>query len=211
MRARTLSALLILATLSCVDRSKIGPGSGAIDITIAGLAAAPANVLVTGPGGYSRTVIANTLIDQLDPGMYTVTPGSVTVGVATYTATGGGSVNVTASNNAIPVPITYTLSTGVLTVTITGLPAGQAANVVVTGPSSFNQVLTATTTLGNLVPGSYTITANVVNSGGVSYAGAPASQNINVPLGITPTPAAVTYAQATGSLAVTVTGTPGGL
>ena len=58
---------------------------------------------------------------------------------------------------------------GSLAVTIGGLPSGLAALVVVSGPNSFNQILTQTTTLTSLAPGTYTATAAVVSSSAVAY------------------------------------------
>jgi hypothetical protein len=53
---------------------------------------------------------------------------------------------------------------GTLQVTISGLPTGQTAAVTVTGPGSFSQTLPATTSIGGLEPGSYTIAAANVES-----------------------------------------------
>jgi hypothetical protein len=58
---------------------------------------------------------------------------------------------------------------GPLAVTVGGLPSGLAALVVVSGPNSFNQILTQTTTLTNLTPGTYATTAAVVSSSAVAY------------------------------------------
>ena len=198
MRARLLSALLILGTLSCVDRARLGPETGSLNVFITGLPIVAADVQITGPGGYDRTIIASSTIDLLTPGTYTVTANPVTSGATTYTATGGGTFNVTASNQSVPVNITYAVSTGILGVTINGLPGGTNASVVVTGPNSYHQVLTASGVLGNLTPGAYAVKANVVNSGGTNYGASPDSQLVNVPVGTTVTPVTVTYSASSG-------------
>jgi len=97
-----------------------------------------------------------------------------------------------------------TPSPGSLTVTISGLPSGTAADVTVTPPG---QHLTATTTIGNLAPGAYTITAAAVSGYAATVTGSPAT----VVAGQTAA-ASVTYALAatTGSLTVSVSGLPGG-
>lgn len=69
---------------------------------------------------------------------------------------------------------------GTLAVTIGGLPAGTAAQVLVSGPSGFSQSLTASQTLNALVPGSYTVAAERVLAGSTAYAPAPASQSVAV-------------------------------
>lgn len=57
-------------------------------------------------------------------------------------------------------------STGVLNVTVSGLPAGVNAAIVVTGPAAYSTTLTAATTLSNLTPGSYTVTGGMARSPG---------------------------------------------
>jgi glucose/arabinose dehydrogenase len=84
---------------------------------------------------------------------------------------------------------------GSLALAISGLPAGVAAQVSVTGPAGFNQAVIASQTLNALAPGNYTVTGASVVSGVVSYSAAPASQAIAVTAGITAT-ATVTYSAA---------------
>jgi hypothetical protein len=67
---------------------------------------------------------------------------------------------------------------GKLEVKISGLPSGTNANVTVTGPAGFTQVLTSTKTLTDLTAGKYEVTAANVTAGssyGASVTGSPAS------------------------------------
>ncbi|HEY4160216.1 MAG TPA: hypothetical protein VGM29_19015, partial [Polyangiaceae bacterium] len=50
-----------------------------------------------------------------------------------------------------------------LEVTVSGVPNGETAAVSVTGPDNFSQNISATTTLGTLAAGSYTISAPSIN------------------------------------------------
>ncbi|MGO4325872.1 sorbosone dehydrogenase family protein [Cupriavidus sp. 2TAF22] len=59
--------------------------------------------------------------------------------------------------------------TGTLSVVISGLPAGIPANVTVTGPGGYRQTLGVSTTLANLVAGTYTVTAANVLTSSASY------------------------------------------
>ena len=109
-----------------------------------------------------------------------------------------------------------------LSVTVSGLPSGTAAQVSVTGPGGYYQTLAGSVTLAPIAAGSYTVTAATVLVGSTSYSAVPASQTVNVGGS---TGATVTYSTgsaggsrllvninglATGtSAAVTVTG-PGG-
>jgi hypothetical protein len=83
------------------------------------------------------------------------------------------------SDGPTPPPTT---ANGSLAITVSGLPAGANAAVTVSGPNSFSQNLTATTTL-SVVPGSYTVTAAQVTSNNVRYnatvTGAPATVTSN--------------------------------
>ena len=69
-----------------------------------------------------------------------------------------------ACNQPNPTP-----STGTLQVNILGLPAGVNASANVTG-TDFAQALTATNTLNDRTPGSYTVAASNVSSGTATFA-----------------------------------------
>ena len=100
--------------------------------------------------------------------------------------------------------------TGRLDVAISGLPTGVAAAVTVTGPNGFQFVTGSSRLLASLAPGSYTVTASEVTSGGVRYAPSPPTQTVLVTSGGTATASPVTYAVASARLAVSVLGLPGG-
>ncbi|SPF44155.1 exported hypothetical protein [Candidatus Sulfotelmatobacter kueseliae] len=67
------------------------------------------------------------------------------------TGCGGGGSSVT------PPP-----GPGSLTVTVTGVPSGSTASIVVSGPSGFSQTITQTTTLTDLSPGTYSLAAPIL-------------------------------------------------
>jgi hypothetical protein len=184
--------------------------SGSLSVTVAGLPSGPASVIVTAPGGFYQLVTGTTTLANLTPGMYTLTAASVFVSNATYSPLPVSStVAVSASTIPTPATVTYGIASGSLLVTVTGLPSGPAA-ITVTGPGGFNQTLTATTTLSNLTPGSYTLTPSPVIVSNATYASTQASAAIVVAGSTTPTVVLVTYVLASGSLQVTVTGLPSG-
>lgn len=86
-------------------------------------------------------------------------------------------------------------TTGSLTVTIGGLPAGVAAAVTVTGPASYSKTLTASATLTDLAPGAYAINAASVAQGTGTLAPTPVTQQVQVNAGAT-AGASVLYAAA---------------
>lgn len=69
---------------------------------------------------------------------------------------------------------------GDLAVNVTGLPAGAAANVVVSGPGGYAADVSGSTTLTGLPPATYTVAAAQVSVGGTIYTPAPASQQVAV-------------------------------
>jgi glucose/arabinose dehydrogenase len=100
-------------------------------------------------------------------------------------------------------------TTGSLTVTIGGLPAGVAGAVTLSGPASYSKLLTASTTLTDLAPGAYTLTAASVVQGTGSLAPTPTTQQVQVTAGATAS-ASVTYA-ATAPLALALQEVASGL
>jgi hypothetical protein len=161
---------------------------GALTVTISG---ATGNVTVTGPNSFSQNITTTTTLNTLTPGSYTVSAASVMSGGFTFTPNAPTQMaTVTAGATAMS-SVVYSASSGRLTVTITGLPNGVNGNVTVTGPNSFNQNITATTTLNNLTPGMYTVTGVNVSNGGDTYT-ASAAQMVAVTAGNTAS-ASVTY------------------
>ncbi|MGK5075213.1 PQQ-dependent sugar dehydrogenase [Janthinobacterium sp. ZB1P44] len=86
-------------------------------------------------------------------------------------------------------------TTGDLTVTIGGLPAGVGGTVTVTGPASYSKTLTASATLTDLAPGAYAINAASVAQGTGTLAPTPVTQQVRVNAGTTAS-ASVLYAAA---------------
>lgn len=97
-------------------------------------------------------------------------------------------------------------ATSTIQVNVSGLPAGTAASIAVTGPNGYSRTLTATTTLTGLTNGSYTLTAASVTAGGATYATSPTTKTVSVTKGATAT-TSFTYGVVvtTGSLGVAVT------
>ncbi len=187
--------LLLLTALGC-SSTPSGPSTGSLKVTVSGLpVGTPAAVAVTGPGGFNQTVAATQTLADLAPGSYTVAAGNVTVSGTAYSASPGSQVvTVNGGSMTVSTIILYAAASTNLTVTITGLGTNTNADVTVTGPNSYSQALTATTTLTSLTPGDYTITANdVTASGGTTYSGTPASQVKTVATGGTSN-ATVAYA-----------------
>jgi hypothetical protein len=72
---------------------------------------------------------------------------------------------------------------GELAVTISGLPGAAQAAVTVTGPDNFSQLLTATRILTGLDPGTYTVSAANVVTGGTTYTPSVSRPSVDVVAG----------------------------
>ena len=106
--------------------------------------------------------------------------------VAILVGCGGGDGPTT------PAPVA-----GSLVVSVSGLPAGTAAAVVVTGPAGYSRNVTASATLSGLAAGGYTVTAQTVSSAGHSYQPSQGSQSVTVSDAAAAT-ASVAYSEGTG-------------
>ena len=113
---------------------------------------------------------------------YASNPSLGSFGGSTWTAPAAtGSVQTTSitatCNGVTSAPVVVTVNAlGTLQVNVTGLPAGVAASIAVTGPGGYAKALTATTSLTSLALGDYSIAAVEVTSGVDTYFVAPASQ-----------------------------------
>ena len=209
MRLFVRGLLPLVLVLAACERS-MEPVRGSITLTVTGLPSNPAQIMVTGPNSYSKSVTATTTLSGLAAGTYMVTASNVNTGTATY-APNPATASVAVTTTNMPVSVDYAITTGSLALTVAGLPAGVNGSVTVTGPGGFSQVATATKTWNNLIPGTYTLTANIVTSGSSTYGGAPPTQTKAVVASLTAATATETYAMMTGQLTVTVNGLPAGL
>lgn len=206
---------LLLAACTTGDN---GPTPGTLNVTVSGLPeGVAAAVNVSGPGGFSRTLSASQTLTELTPGSYTVSADEVTDGSDTYAATVSGSPATVPEGGTASVNVSYDLQEpdvepGSLTVEISGLPSGAAADVNVTGPDGFSEPLTATTTFKGLSPGDYVVTANDVTHDGVVYDATVTGSPATVTEGGSVSAEVVYEATETtpGNLTVTISGLPSG-
>lgn len=185
--------------------------TGSIALAVTGLPPGVDGALaLTGPGGFAAAPSAGGVLNDLDPGTYTLTATAVQ-DAGNIWAPGNAAQTITVSAGASTgASVSYALTTGGLNVTLSGLPPGATAPVLIAGPAGFSQTINASTNLKGLAPGSYSITAPVVNVAGQPWQPVPPTQQVNVVASLTPATASVAWSQATGSLAVAVTGLPGG-
>jgi hypothetical protein len=214
IRLRSSLTLLVASTLALAacDNSS-GPRTGKLSVSVFGLPTGTAGqVTLTGPANYSHVVTANEVVANLKPGDYKLTSVSVLNGAARYTPLPDTqTVAITKSNTPVEASVQYLLSSGSLTVTVSGVPQGTAPSVRVTGPKGFNQTISTTTTFDGIDTGVYSVTAPELVANEQRYAPARTTQQIQVSASLTPATAVVQYAQTTGNLTVSVSGLPAGV
>ena len=182
--------------------------TGSLSVALSGLPqSATAVIVVSGPGGYARTVNGATEIPGLEPGTYSVEAREVQTANARYAATPGTQqVQVSATLTPSVATVVYAKSTGSLALSIIGLPSGAAATVNVRGPDNYSLAVTGETVIENLSPGTYAIAASNVQSGSL-FTATPPYQEVTVAAAAQAT-ANVTYASAGTSLNVQIQGLP---
>ncbi|MEP6687356.1 MAG: M66 family metalloprotease, partial [Gemmatimonadales bacterium] len=199
--AFSLVAVVAGALAACGGSDPSGPSTGSLALAVSGLpAGTAAAVTVTGPGSYTHVTSGSETLSGLTPGAYLVAAEPVSSNGQSYAPDlSSQTVTVGGSDTAATAQVTYGAAAGGnLTVTITGLPAGTAATVSVSGPDGFQQNLTATATLSNIAAGVYTVSAQSVASSGTQYDPSPAIRAVNVAAGASAS-VTVGYSQASSA------------
>jgi hypothetical protein len=204
--------------VACSGDSPSDPGPqaaqyGSLVVTVSGLpTGASANVTVTGPGGFSRTVTATTTLTQLSAGAYTVAASDVTLDGSTYSGAPSTQTYQLAAGATVTTPsVSYAIATGALSVTLAGLPQATTAAIIISGPESYSRTLAAATDIVGLKPGTYLIEAREVQAPNARYTATSSTQQVVVVASPAPSVAHVVYALASGSLQVNITGLPQGV
>ncbi len=190
------------------------PTTGALRIEIAGLPSGIAGQVTVSRGtAFSQTARESTILPALEPGedyVVTAAPVSVAAEERTYTPTPAEQQVTIVAGDTTQVQIGYNPpETGSLAVTILGLPTSVAALVRVSGPG-LAETLTATRLLSGLAPeAAYTSDAATVETAEQVYDPTPVSQTSSIVANET-VHDTVTYTATRGSLAVAISGLPGG-
>lgn len=180
-----------------------------VDVPVSGLpAGVPASVTVTPPASPAVAVATTTRFGPGNAGLWRVAALPVATGGHSYAPNPASRDSVVAAGDTVALPVHYEIATGAIAIAVTGLPGGTAGAVSVAGPNGFTSTVSITTTLTDLAPGSYTVTAAPVTAGGITWLPTPASQQVTVAASLVAAPAAIAYVAQLGQLAVTVGGLP---
>jgi hypothetical protein len=205
LRTRVPLLICALVAIGCKDK----PTTGALVVTVNGLpGGAPALITVSGPNAFSQTVNQTTTLENLPPGDYTVRSFTVHFSSALYVSTVLQELHTITAGHTESATIPYALSSGSIDLSVSGLPAGVAPSVVLTGPN-FAKAVFAPGVIAELLPGTYTLRADTLLSvEGDRFGAATYVQTVTVAASLTPVPVGVIYALTSGSLTVTVNGLP---
>lgn len=204
-----LAGALIAMLGACRDGTPVDPDQrpSALRIDISGLpTGAEADVRITGPGGFSRTLTGSDLVAPLAPGRYSLRFTEVRSGGFTY-ATQPAQLDTTLlPGDTLRYGAQFSVATGALAVHIDGLPGGVPASVRITG-SGLSRVANGSVVFGDLPPGPYAIAIDSVSAGGTAFKGSGAAQ-VQIAASTTPTTLTVHYENLLGVLLLTATGFP---
>ncbi len=210
-RHKLASLTLVSAILSACHSELSQPSTGVIQTIVTGLpAGAPAILTVTGPNGFTATIDAGDDLVGLVPGSYTVSAPDVDVDINIYSPeTEDVTIDVEVDRTT-SLPIPYMLSSGILNLSLSGVPTGLAAAVTITGPASFARTITTAGMVTGLKAGTYAVRAASIDSAGHVFSPAESLQTVNVEASMTPQPIAVSYGLSTGQARIDINGIPVG-
>jgi hypothetical protein len=181
--------------------------TGKLALVVSGLPqGASGAISITGPAGYSSAATSTHTFTGLKPGTYTVAASSVVDGTDHYAPNPASqAVNVPASAAASTANVSYVAAAATLTVSVSGLPGALPASIIVNGPGGFQQDVTASVTIPNLVKGTYSIAAQSVTQGSTTYQPSATLQTVTLASGGSGT-ASVAYTGTTGALNLVIDG-----
>ena len=172
--------------------------------------AASAEVTVTGPNAYARGIIASEILSDIPPGLYSISASEASAGADRYAAASPSASALVTGGATARATVLYSLTTGSIALTLSGLPANALAAITVSGPGGFSRHITAAAAIAGLAPGVYLISSASVQTEGHTYTPTAAEQHVQVSASATPASVAADYRIATGALIAIVSGLPQG-
>lgn len=204
-----LAVLVALLSGSC-DGGPTGPNVGALTVTVSGLpAGAAAAITVSNTEGFSQVVTATSTLEGLPTGTYAVTSAEVNGDGDLFAGPLPAQVRVRRGSTA-SFAADYTLASGSISFTATGIPAGATAQATLSGPGGITRQAAIPGLTRGLAPGSWSIsTPQALDDGHLWSAGPQVAQLVAV--GSTPITIPLTFSLASGVLEVSFSGLPEGL
>ncbi|MEP6833431.1 MAG: M66 family metalloprotease [Gemmatimonas sp.] len=186
------------------------PTTGIASVASTGLPSGVSSRVTLKNGSVERLLVGTSSVAGLTAGDWIATAEAVTADGITYLPTPVTQTVTVAAAGTVSINVSYIANTGALDVTISGLPAGGNADVVITGPNNFRRSFGLSLSITALAPGAYHVDARGVKLSAGSFAPVTAQQDINVASGNTPTTLAIPYVLAPSIISVAIAGVPGG-
>lgn len=182
-----------------------------VEVSVTGLpGGSNAAVTLTPPSGSNIAVTASTRLPAALAGRWQLAAASVKSSGFTWTPTPTAKDTTVAAGDSLKLNVHYAISTGGIAFLVTGLPSGVDGAIRVTGPGGFQRTITQTVTLTDLAPGTYNLTSDSVQSGGLTYRAATPTQTITVAASLVAAGSTINYSAAIASLTVGLNGVPVG-
>lgn len=177
-----------------------GYASGNLQVQFQGLSGGSAEV--QGPNGYRATLSGNTLLRNLAPGEYTLTPYDMYSGGYTYRA-GGTRVSVQAGQTA-QATLTYAMQTGLVDLSVSGAPSSYS--LTLSGPRNYS--LSAPGSY-EIAASNYNVLASDVREGGFLYRATVSPSSVYLPPNGR-VAVSLSYTKQAGRFRFTLSGLPAG-
>ncbi|HMC56638.1 MAG TPA: hypothetical protein VKH19_15785, partial [Gemmatimonadaceae bacterium] len=202
--ARRLTLGLLPLVTVCADPA---PTTGSLIVQIDGLpAGSMGQVTVYGPKSFKQVLASTMTLQNLVPGSYVISPGTVSFANALYRSGPSLTKKVTAGNTE-SATVSYALGSAILNLSVTGLPADVAPQIVLSGPVA--RVIYAAGVIDQLPAGTYTLTTDTLTPASGDLWAAPQRQRtLELAPSFTPVDLEVHYDVASGSLSLSVAGLP---
>jgi hypothetical protein len=210
-RVRWSMVIAALGIVACGDPADPRPLTGSLQLAISGLPdTTNASIVLTGPGGYSVPITRAQTLTGLIPGTYVIAAAQVRTNVATFAPAFESQTITVGANSISQTAVIYSVTTGIISITVTGVPLDVPWKVQIVGPGGFRDSTSADRTLGNLTPGIYTVTTTEVRRDPNVYQPRVAEMALTVNPSIIPVAASFGFLLTTGSLTLHVNGLPAG-
>jgi len=205
----TFSVMVVSGSTPATATITYAPLPTAVDLTISGVpGGVDAPVTVSVPGVGDLAAAASRVVTSPNSGRWKVAAGTLLTGGFRYAPSPAAIDTLVLHGDTARLAVRYDVSSGALAVAVTGLSAGLAGAVQVSGPEGFSRTVTATSTLTELTPGAYRLIASPVSAGGISFRPAADTVTVTVSASLVAAPATVAYAAQVGRVVVTTSGLP---
>jgi hypothetical protein len=182
----------------------------ALAVAVTGVpSGAEAPITVAAPGDDEPTMIGGTrVITSANAGRWRLTAGVLTAGGFRFSPSPAALDTTVLHGDTAKLSVAYAVSSGAIAVVLSGLPASLAGLATVSGPDGFVRVLTATSTVTGLIPGTYRVVSNAVTAGGVTFTPDADTLVVVVSASLVASPVTIRYAAQVGRVTVATAGVP---